>query len=126
MRASSSSSLSTSMELIVSGFVAFILPLLYGRSAVEFDAFWGCGGLAITFVTIALGYALSMTNKRLRAIAALEVELTMTEAHAKRLSTATPNSTDPEQEHALAALVKEENDRAEMLRRQIHLLKGHV
>jgi len=67
-----------------------------------------------------------MTNKRLRAIAALEVELTMTEAHAKRLSTVTPNSTDPEQEHALAALVKEENDRAEMLRRQIHLLKGHV
>ena len=67
-----------------------------------------------------------MTNKRLRAIAALEVELAMTEAHAKRLSTVAPYSTDPEQKHALAALVKEENDRAETLRRQIHLLKDHV
>jgi hypothetical protein len=65
-----------------------------------------------------------MTNKRLRAIAALEVELAMTEAHARRLSTVAPNSADPEQKHALAALVKEENDRAEILRRQIPLLKG--
>jgi hypothetical protein len=65
-----------------------------------------------------------MTNKRLRAIAALEVELAMTEAHARRLSTVASNSTDPEQEQALAALVKEENDRAEKLRRQVHLLKG--
>ncbi len=73
-----------------------------------------------------LGYAFLMTDKRLRAIAALEVELAMTEAHAKRLSTVAPNSTNPEQQHAMAALVKEENDRAEILRRQIHVLRSHV
>ena len=67
-----------------------------------------------------------MMDKRLRAVAALEVELAMTEAHAGRLSRVAPNSTNPEQNHAMAALVKEENDRAEMLRRQIHLLRGHV
>ncbi len=67
-----------------------------------------------------------MTNKRLRAIAALEVELAMTQAHAKRLSTVPPKLDDPERQHAMAALVQEENDRAELLRRQIHLLRGHV
>ena len=72
-----------------------------------------------------LGYPLRMTDKRLRAIAALEVELAMTEAHAKRLSTVAPNSADTEQQHAMAALVQEENDRAEILRQQIHLLRGH-
>jgi hypothetical protein len=35
-----------------------------------------------------------------------------------------PNSADTEQQHAMAALVQEENDRAEILRRQIHLLRG--
>ncbi len=73
-----------------------------------------------------LGYPLRMTDKRLRAIAALEVELAMTEAHAKRLSTVAPNLAAPEQQSGMAALVKEENDRAEILRRQIHLLRGHV
>lgn len=73
-----------------------------------------------------LGYAFRVTNKRLRAIAALEVELEMTEAHARRLSSVAPNSADPEHQHAMAALAKEENDRAELLRRQIHLLQGHV
>jgi rubrerythrin len=67
-----------------------------------------------------------MTDKRLRAIAALEVEVEMTEAHVKRLSTVAHNLAHPEQQHAMAALVKEENDRAELLRRQIHLLRGHV
>ena len=73
-----------------------------------------------------LGYALLMTDKRLRAIAALEVELAMTEAHAKRPSTVAPNLAAPEQQHEMAALVKEENDRAEILRRQIHLLRSHA
>jgi len=72
-----------------------------------------------------VGYALLMTDKRRRAIAALEIELAMTEAHAKRLSTVAPNSADTEQQHAMAALVQEENDRAEILRQQIHLLRGH-
>ena len=73
-----------------------------------------------------LGYSLPMTDKNQRVIAALEVELGMTEAHAKRLSTMPPNLDDPERQHAMAALVQEENDRAELLRRQIHLLGGHV
>jgi uncharacterized protein YaaN involved in tellurite resistance len=67
-----------------------------------------------------------MTDKRRRAIAALEVEVAMTEAHVKRLSAEAPNLADPEQQHAMAALVKEETDRAELLRRQIHMLRGHV
>jgi hypothetical protein len=73
-----------------------------------------------------LEYALWMTDKRLRAIAALKVELAMTEAHAKRLSTVAPNLADTEQQHEMAALVKEENHRAEILRRQIHLLRGQA
>ena len=66
-----------------------------------------------------------MTDKRLRAIAALEVELAMTEAHARRLSF-TPNPADPEQQRGIATLLKEENDRAEMLRRQIHVPRSQV
>jgi len=67
-----------------------------------------------------------MTDKRRRAIAALEVEIAMTQAHGKRLSAVPPNLAHPEQQHAMAALVKEENDRAEVLRRQIHILRDHV
>ena len=67
-----------------------------------------------------------MTSKRLREIAALEVELAMTEAHARRISSVEPTSADPERQQAMAALVKEENDRAEILRRQIRLLRGRV
>ena len=67
-----------------------------------------------------------MTDKRRRIIAALEVEVAMTEAHAKRLSTVAPNLVDPEQQHEMAALAKEEKTRAEMLRRQIRLPRDHV
>lgn len=67
-----------------------------------------------------------MTDKRLRAIAALEVEVEMTEAHVKRLSTVAPDSADPARQQAMAALVKEENERAELLRRQIHLLRDQA
>jgi len=72
-----------------------------------------------------LGYPLPMTDKRRRAIAALEVEVAMTEAHVKRLSAVAPDLADPERQHAMAALVKEENDRADLLKRQIHMLQGH-
>lgn len=67
-----------------------------------------------------------MPSKRLREIAALEIELAMTEAHARRISSVEPASADPERQQAMAAVVKEENDRAEILRRQIRLLRGHV
>lgn len=66
-----------------------------------------------------------MTDRRLREIAALEVELAMTEAHAKKLSIVAPKLADPKQQHDMAALVREENDRAEELRRQIRLLRDH-
>ena len=65
----------------------------------------------------------SMTDKRQRTIAALEVELAMTEAHAKKLSSTVPHSDDPHQQREIAALIKEENERAEQLRRQLRLLR---
>ena len=67
---------------------------------------------------------LIMTNKRLREIAALEVEIQMTEAHVKKLSSSAPNVTDSEGQNQMAALLNEENDRAEELRRKIHLLRN--
>ena len=51
---------------------------------------------------------LIMTNKRLREIAALEVEIQMTEAHVKKLSSSAPNVTDSEGQNQMAALLKEE------------------
>jgi len=47
----------------------------------------------------------------------------MTEAQVKRLSSLESN---PEQPGKMADLVKEEKDRPEMLRRQIHLLRDQV
>jgi hypothetical protein len=65
-----------------------------------------------------------MTDKRLREIAALEVELAMMEAHAKKLSAAL-KSTNSDEGSQVAALLKEENDRAEALKRKIRELKDH-
>ena len=67
-----------------------------------------------------------MTDRRLREIAALEVELAMTEAHARRLSAVAPNLANSDEENEMAALLKEENDRAEVLKRKIRLLKSFV
>jgi bacterioferritin (cytochrome b1) len=64
-----------------------------------------------------------MVDKHRRAIAALEVELAMTEAHADKLSTALTRLTDSNQRDELTALVKEESDRAEQLRQQLRLLR---
>jgi hypothetical protein len=58
-----------------------------------------------------------MTDKSQRVIAALEVEAAMAEAHAKRLSNAAPNLADPERQREIAALVKEETDRAQTINR---------
>ena len=66
---------------------------------------------------------LPMTDKRQRAIAALEVELAMTEAHANNLSTTVATSVNPNLQHEMAALLKEENERAEELRQQLRLLR---
>ena len=66
-----------------------------------------------------------MTDKSQRVIAALEVEAAMAEAHAKRLSNTAPLA-DPERQREVAALVKEETDRAQTLRGQIRLLRDQV
>ena len=66
-----------------------------------------------------------MPQKRLRQIAALEAELAMTEAHAQKLSTIVASEVGPGEENPMRALLQEERDRAEGLRRKIHLLKGH-
>ena len=63
-----------------------------------------------------------MTDKSRRAIAALEAELAIAEAHAKKLSSAMPSLSDPIQKDAMAVLLKEENDRAEQLRNKLRLL----
>jgi len=63
-----------------------------------------------------------MTDKHLREIAALEIELAMTEAHARKLA-ASLNSSD--EENPIAALLQEENDRAEALRQKIRVFKNH-
>jgi hypothetical protein len=64
-----------------------------------------------------------MTNKRLREIAALAVELAMTEAHARKLSTMVPNASYRGEGSQMMALLKEENERAEALRQKIRILK---
>ena len=67
-----------------------------------------------------------MTNKRQREIAALDVEAAMAEAHAKRLSNIALDPSDPEKQRDIMALVKEETDRAKIIREQIRLLRDHV
>jgi hypothetical protein len=73
-----------------------------------------------------LGYSLPMTDKSQRVIAALEVEAAMAEGHAKRLSNTAPNLADPERQREIAALVKEETDRAQTIRGQIRLLRDQA
>ena len=58
-----------------------------------------------------------------RQLAVLEVDLTMTEDHAKKLSSSAASSAEPSQQREIAALIKEENGRAEELRRQLRLLR---
>jgi hypothetical protein len=73
-----------------------------------------------------LRYSLPMTDRSQREIAALEVEAAMAEAHAKKLSKNAPNLADPEQQREIAALVKEETDRAQTIRGRIRLLRDQV
>ena len=67
---------------------------------------------------------LSAPDRHRRAIAALEAEVAMTEAHAKKLSTTLARLTDPKQRDEMTALLKEESDRAEQLRQQLRLLRA--
>ena len=67
---------------------------------------------------------LSAADKHRRAIAALEAEVAMTEAHAKKLSATLARLMDPKQRDEMTALLKEESDRAEQLRQQLRLLRA--
>jgi uncharacterized protein with von Willebrand factor type A (vWA) domain len=69
-----------------------------------------------------------MTTQRKhdRAIAVLEVEAKMLEAHAEKLSIMAPQLSDPEHQREIIKLSHEETEKAEGLRRQIRLLKHHL
>ena len=59
-------------------------------------------------------------------IAALEVEPTMIESHARRLLEMVPSMAGDEQRHEMLQLAKDETDRAEAIKRQIRLLQDHL
>jgi hypothetical protein len=69
-----------------------------------------------------------MTTQRKhdRAIAVLEVEAKMLEAHAEKLSIMAPQLADPEHQREIDKLSQEETAKAEGIRRQIRLLKDHL
>jgi hypothetical protein len=64
-----------------------------------------------------------MKNRAERTIATLEVEAAMAEMHANRLAQMAPQLTNPERKRELIRLSKEERERAQVLRRQITLLR---
>ncbi len=67
-----------------------------------------------------------MKEKLKRVIAALEVEAAMIESHAQRLLEMVPSLAGAEQRHEVLQLAKEESDTAEVIKRQIRLLQGHL
>lgn len=67
-----------------------------------------------------------VTDKRLREIAVLEVELAMTEAHAEKLANTVSNLADRNLQDAMTVLLKEESDRAATLKRQLKLLRDQT
>jgi len=64
-----------------------------------------------------------MQRKLDRAIAALEVEAKMLEAHAEKLSIMTRHLADPEHQREIIKLSHEETEKAEGIRWQIRLRK---
>jgi hypothetical protein len=69
---------------------------------------------------------MTMQRKHDRAIAVLEVEAKMLEAHAEKLSIMARQLADPEHEREIIKLSHEETAEAEGIRRQIRLLKDHL
>ena len=67
-----------------------------------------------------------MTMQHDRAVAVLEVEAKMLEAHAEKLSIMARQLADPEHQQKIIKLSHEETEKAEGIRRQIRLLKGHL
>lgn len=72
------------------------------------------------------GCILPIPDKRRREVAALEVELAMTEAHVEKLASAVPNLADRNQQDAMVVLLNQENDRAATLRRRLHRLRDQT
>jgi hypothetical protein len=67
-----------------------------------------------------------MRHKLDRAIAVLEVEAKMLEAHAEKLSIMALQLADPEQQREIMKLSHEEMENAGGIRRQIRLLKDSL
>jgi hypothetical protein len=65
-------------------------------------------------------------RERDRAIAALEVEAKLLEAHAEKFSIMARHLADPEHRREIIRLSHAETEKAEGIRRQIHLLKEHL
>jgi hypothetical protein len=72
------------------------------------------------------GPQMTMPHKLHRTIAVLEAEAKMLEAHAERLSIMARQMADPEHQREIIKLSHEETEKAEGIRRQIRLLKGHL
>jgi len=72
------------------------------------------------------GTQMTMQHKLDRDIAVLEVEAKMLEAHAEKLSIMACQLADPEHQREIIKLSHEETEKAEGIRRQIRLLKGHL
>ncbi len=69
---------------------------------------------------------MTMQHKPQHAIAVLEVEAKMLEAHAEKLSIMASQLADPEQQREILNLSHEETENAAGIRRQIRLLKDNL
>ena len=69
---------------------------------------------------------MTMQHKPDRDIAVLEAEAKMLETHAEKLSIMARHLADPEHQREIIKLSHEETEKAEGIRRQIRLLKGHL
>ena len=69
---------------------------------------------------------MTMQHKPDRDIAVLEAEAKMLETHAEKLSIMACQLADPEHQREIIKLAHEVTEKAEGIRRQIRLLKGHL
>ena len=69
---------------------------------------------------------MTMQHKFDRAVAALEAEAKMLEAHAEKLSIMARQLADPEHQREIIKFSHAETEKAEGMRRQIRLLKDHL
>ena len=67
-----------------------------------------------------------MQRKFDHAIAVLEVEAKMLEAHAEKLSIMARHLADPEHRQEIIKLSHEESEKAEGIRREVRLMKDHL